>query len=406
MKNKYSKQRKLMIALSVFLSYIVAETIIASSRFFDYISIAKDYATFLNGYKMEHNFFFHMQKPDSELGFVYATSTDEQRRREEYLSGEKDELGFKNLPGDKENGKIVVIGDSFSYGLGVSISESWSKRLESYLGINVSNFSVEGYKPVQYNRIMKKYSQYLKDRIILYGLYTNDFTDKTDMPIDSYESSGRNKFKSPKPSFFDLIALQKKPFYERTLIHSLYRWLYLNESKNIMNTKGNEVLRIGDNAAFNKECGGLLVRGESEIKEKWLSEENKARFFKTLKMASDTAEEYNSKLVVVYFPSRAYIYSKEYISGFSDEKPIKLEEQAKRMLNEYVTALDLPFIDLTTTLSREYEQGIPVYLFKDVHFNPRGNEIAAQEIACTLIDWGYVEPTKTTTKICKHATTN
>ena len=58
------KQRRLMATLSILLSYVAVEIAIAASRFFDYASIAKDYTTFLEGYKKEHNFFFHIQKPD------------------------------------------------------------------------------------------------------------------------------------------------------------------------------------------------------------------------------------------------------------------------------------------------------------------------------------------------------
>ncbi|MBS3118240.1 hypothetical protein J4417_00995 [Candidatus Woesearchaeota archaeon] len=387
------KQRRLMATLSILLSYVAVEIAIAASRFFDYASIAKDYTTFLEGYKKEHNFFFHIQKPDAELGFVYGTSSNEQIRLEQYLSGERDELGFRNFPGDKETGKITIVGDSFSHGQGVSVYESWPKRLESDLGIKVANLAVSGSNPTQYNLIMKRYKQYLENRVILYGVYVNDFTDNID--ILDYEESGRNQFKSPEPSFFDLIALlEKKPFFERTLAHNLYGWLYQTNSRNIMKTKGNEIMKLNGENLLQID-GNLLVRGENEIRREWLSQENKTNFLKTLASAKDIAEGYGSTLVVVYFPSRVYIYAEEYEHGFSDKEPIKLEEKAKILLKEYAQKLDLLFIDSTPALKQERHNAIPIYLFKDVHFSPHGNEIVAQEIASALIDFCYIQSTKT-----------
>lgn len=379
-----------MIILSILFSYIITEATIASFRIIDRIQVIKDSANLLNGYKEKHNYFFYRQKPDPELGFVYTIPTKEQRKSEQHLFGDKDELGFRNLLGDKENGKIIILGDSFSYGEGVSISESWSKKLESDLGVRVANLSVNGYNPTQYNLTMKRHRKYLERKIILYGVYINDFTDRfVEIPSDYYEESGRNKFKSPKPSFSNLLALlEKRPFFERTLTYNVYKLFYNSESRNA--TKINS---------------GLLIRGENEIQKEWLSEENKVKFFKTLEEAKDTAKDYDSTLIVVYFPSRAYIYSKEYIAGFSDKEPIELEEKAKEILSEYVQMLGLPFINTTNTLKEEYQKASPIYLFMDAHFNSHGNEIVAQEIACKLTEWGYVQPTKSITEICKEKPT-
>lgn len=366
-----------MTIFSILLSYLLSETIIASSRIIDWIDIFKRREFLSEVYQEEHNFFFNKQSPDPEIGYVNGVSTNEKKREEEYLSGETDERGYRNSPGDKEKGKIVVIGDSFSYGFGVSVDKSWPKRLSSRLGVRVANLAVDGYNPTQYNLTMRKYKEYLKRRIILYGIYINDFTDQfVEVPKDYYEASGRNKFKSSSPSFSDLGAfIKKKSLLKRTLVYSLYQVLFYPESKR--------------GALINGEV--ILREGENEIQEGWLSKENKSNFIKTLQTAKDTAVNYNSTLVVVHFPSRAHIYSKEYISKFSDEKSIELERTAERILENQVQKMNLPFINLTNVLERERKIGAPAYLFIDGHLNPHGNEVVAEEIANKLIEWGYVK---------------
>ncbi len=76
---------------------------------------------------------------------------------------------------------IVVIGDSFTYGLGVKRNETYAHFLEGLLNtknkgnkFRVINAGINGYNLQQVNKLYKTVIQYDPD-IIIFGLMTNDF---------------------------------------------------------------------------------------------------------------------------------------------------------------------------------------------------------------------------------------
>jgi len=78
--------------------------------------------------------------------------------------------------------RILVIGDSIAYGLGVSLEETYTRKLERKLNntaresFEVINLGVPGYGTVQiYERFLEKGLKYSPD-IVIYGYWFNDHT--------------------------------------------------------------------------------------------------------------------------------------------------------------------------------------------------------------------------------------
>lgn len=83
--------------------------------------------------------------------------------------------------------RIVVLGDSFTYGLGVNTQDAYPAKLEEYLNQNLScnniskfevlNLGVDGYDAIYSNfRYQYRGAKYKSDLVIWY-LVDNDFTD-------------------------------------------------------------------------------------------------------------------------------------------------------------------------------------------------------------------------------------
>jgi len=81
----------------------------------------------------------------------------------------------------KLNGKfrIMIVGDSLTYGYGVQEEDTYSKQLESMLNKNFSvevlNLGVSGHQSEDVLRKIKEYTPLLKPDLIIYGVCLNDF---------------------------------------------------------------------------------------------------------------------------------------------------------------------------------------------------------------------------------------
>ena len=373
-------------ALCLCFGYTLAELLVAGLNLIPASEVILNYKGKEDFYSCKHQMFYHLQKEDDYLGFINASNLNEK-----YTSFgldfryNTDKDGFRNKHDRTENQNISVVGDSFAYSFGVNLEDSFPQLMEDLLGVNISNFGVTGYAPWQYNKVMKMFPSQFKDTIILYCVYSNDFVPESASIAERYyKETGRVLFSSDSPSFWELVDVTagRKSFLKKTFSYQLYRKLFL----------GGEITTISNER--------YLVRGENEIKDAWLSEQNQNQLFDVFGEAVDISREYHSKLVVVLFPSRARTYQKYYEAAFSDEESVPLEERAYQLAKQYFAQRGVESIDLADVLKREAVSGTPVYLNFDAHLNKRGNKTVAREISCYLIEHGYIDPTKTITNIC------
>ncbi len=99
------------------------------------------------------------------------------RYRIEPNSGAHDSWGYRNkkVP---ESAKIVAIGDSHTYGISATASNSWPSALEKITGDQTYNLGLGGYGPAEYLYLMKENALKLSPEIIIIGFYLgNDLKD-------------------------------------------------------------------------------------------------------------------------------------------------------------------------------------------------------------------------------------
>lgn len=67
-----------------------------------------------------------------------------------------DSFGFRNAYRNRRGGEVAAIGDSHTYGIQVSSSESWPAILSDKTGRDVYNYGIPGYSPYQYHFLVKQ----------------------------------------------------------------------------------------------------------------------------------------------------------------------------------------------------------------------------------------------------------
>lgn len=67
-----------------------------------------------------------------------------------------DSFGFRNVSRNRRGGEIAAVGDSHTFGIGVSPSESWPSVLSTKTGRTVYNYGIPGYEPYRYHFLVKQ----------------------------------------------------------------------------------------------------------------------------------------------------------------------------------------------------------------------------------------------------------
>jgi lysophospholipase L1-like esterase len=133
-------KKSILVLVSIFLSLVIAEG--ASRIIFDPIDYLKP-----------------ERVPDNILGFKILPNT-----------GAHDSWGYRNksVPSTAD---IVTIGDSNTYGISATASNSWPSILGQSTGKVVYNISLGGYGPVEYFYLLKNKAFKLNPSLVIVGFY-------------------------------------------------------------------------------------------------------------------------------------------------------------------------------------------------------------------------------------------
>ncbi len=99
-----------------------------------------------------------------------------------------DKKGFRNTDGKFNNFKIAAIGDSHTFGNGVTEEEAWPKQLQELIKLPVYNFGNSGNGIYSYHYLVKK--ALVQNKKIIVGLYLpNDFAYKDYVCLIDFNNS-------------------------------------------------------------------------------------------------------------------------------------------------------------------------------------------------------------------------
>jgi lysophospholipase L1-like esterase len=92
-------------------------------------------------------------------------------------SGAHDSWGFRNKS-DPDTADIVAVGDSHTYGISATASNSWPNILQRITNKKVYNLSLGGYGPAEYLYLIEEKALKLDPELIIVGFYLgNDLKD-------------------------------------------------------------------------------------------------------------------------------------------------------------------------------------------------------------------------------------
>ena len=251
--------------------------------------------------------------------------------------------------------EIITIGDSQTFGHGISNGDTWPNLLAKATGLTIGNWGVWGYGMTHYNPLFIRLTKNFKPRYVVYGLTDNDICSLTNAPGLQKKDKGYGNLGN-KSHLLTLINSPKGYFLYHTslgsMVYSFYENIFYQSSFGLwLRPK----IRPGSVKYVNKNCTMLAI--------KWLRE--KALFLKN----------HNIKTIVIQIPPFRRTVS--YAKGFSQSNV----EKSIKLIKEHQADSFYYFIDPIKELAEHYKKNnyerTSLILPVDGHHNLFSNEILA-----------------------------
>jgi lysophospholipase L1-like esterase len=303
-----------------------------------------------------------------------------------------DELGFRETT-PLGQARIIVLGDSFTYGVDTSQDKTWVELLEQAIKEPVYNFGVSGTSPKQELMLLEYMltakSQQLRIRHLLWMIYEGNDLE------DSYETLRQAQ------AGMDLMKRDFTNMFKGTLVNTLASIPATIKNQSVINrlmdghlvfvlpfrTTGNgdpyivDGMRLAYPFYYSKQYGYRLFvpqeieracKSESYV----LSHPNRGLLDRTFEDMVSLTQKYGFKVTVLIAPSASRLYAK-YFENFPtiSEDPyfINFVEKLSRMKGFDV-------INLYQKM-QPYAKESLLYWRDGSHWNERGHEVVAEIIA-------------------------
>ena len=322
---------------------------------------------------------------------------------------ETDAEGFRNAT-VREQIDVAALGDSFVDWMTSPAEETWPARLEQLTGKKVQNYGTSSFGPQQELYVLQDYALRHQPRDVVLGFFAgNDFFDAE--RFDTWEGAGNNR-----PGEESAGWRLKKRFRR-------YETLYLSTLARVA-LPARAPAQLSDSRDRNEPRVPRFDRGMYEIPmpdagmlrfsfmppylQKLASsrqEIERSRGWElvraTLLRMQETCRQQNSRLTIMYIPSKAEVYWPLVARSLGPEElqraidfaclynhmPIRAADiEANRLahnnlLRDFCAGAGISYLDLTRALEQNAAAGRAVYFADDAHWNVAGHEVAAQELA-------------------------
>jgi hypothetical protein len=288
-----------------------------------------------------------------------------------------DQHGLRN-ESDLETADVVVIGDSFIEGWGVSATDLVTSHLAKQLGVTVANLGQSWYGPQQELELLRRYGMPLRPKDCVWTFFEgNDLYD-----VHRYKEATQD---------WENFSKKLHSFRQRSLTKNL-----LLAVRRLLDSAHHH---RSDSAAGPKDISGIFEAssgGKTRLyfwyKGLHLSPfDNEAlqELRSSLRQAHELCRNQGANFLVVFIPTKYRVYN-SFTEFDAYSKPRywvinSLPERVEAIVREDLS--DGQFLDLTPALREQARNGSLVYFPDDTHWSPDGHRVAAIAIGDFLTRW-------------------
>jgi lysophospholipase L1-like esterase len=254
----------------------------------------------------------------------------------------------------------MVVGDSFTFGQGVNLEDTYSKHLERLINdqgttSEVINCGVIGYGMWQYLEVLRRKVIPYKPDLVILGIFIDDIATSISPHKNMENLPGTNPFAKDASDLINRSYLWN--FFENwnTIFETKYRY-----RRGYEYLKGIEERKKATGPAHPETNWHKIMYGK-------LPKQTYLDFAQTLDEFVRTCERANIQVLIALIPDAA-----------------QLHEPERQAVNHFVAKtcreIGVPFVDVTKRLEKE-EDPRTLYLFPfDAHTSPKGHRLIAESI--------------------------
>jgi lysophospholipase L1-like esterase len=255
--------------------------------------------------------------------------------------------------------RILAVGDSFTFGVGVEAAETYPKILERLLDerrAEVLNMGIGGLGTIEQADVVRHGVRYAPDLILLGLLAEDRWSPHSGNDLcDNIRASRAAAAGTDAPAEPGLIGFTGR----------LHRWLALHSDAYFL-------LMTGAGTSVRTGAIGLREgRNRKELEEGWRLTRD------ALRDIADVARGAGARLVIVRIP---------FLYDVHADKP----DRTAAVLAEFEKQNGIPVCDLLDVFRKNREQDL--YFPADGHWTPAAHELAAEEIRRYLAERGLLGP--------------
>ena len=280
----------------------------------------------------------------------------------------------ERAPGPGRKKRIAVLGDSFTWGIGVADEDRFTERLERDRGVEVLNFGVSGYAPVQYSLMIDDVLAFRPEVVVVAFCLGNDFGDNVYFerygyykPWADLDASGAlviRGYPLPNVDDFGFREPTEGLVLVRMLERAISRRFFLPDQAGLIGFRNELIYAYDSLDAEPRSIADRAIR---------INEALLAR----IRDAVDTA---GATLVLLPVPTKC-----EYARSCRGEGEIRVRDGAHRVLAETAARLGIRFVPTVDALDRSD------FWAKDGHWRPSGHARIAERLGDYLASDGLVD---------------
>lgn len=283
--------------------------------------------------------------------------------------------------------RIIMLGDSFTEGVGVADKDTFSTLIENQIDTEVINAGVRKYAPLLEYLYLKSRGPELKPNLVVLNLNATDLieTDKYHQSIIRDSNGEIIKVTAPGRHFLPLslrIFLWNNSrlygYFQERVFPTVYKTYQAVKS----GSSQNQTKPIYSDRQFN--MFSLFVDPAFETEYQKLS----SLIFEDLAVTKQLLDRHNIPLLIVIQPTAIDVTPDEWkdLNGsfslplkFPDDYPI--DNNYYRDLERYLNHNDIPFINLIDAFRQNSSPENLLFFPHDGHWNAKGHAVAAKEIS-------------------------
>lgn len=256
--------------------------------------------------------------------------------------------------------RILALGDSFAFGQGVNIDDTFLNIIEKQLDVEIIKAGVPAYgQDNQLHYFTTKGITYNPDLVIIF-YFLNDNEDN-------------NGNTDRKVAYGNLIQEFRYDSLSDPELYVYTKAFRTGTLRLIRESFSGIMQRFDKNSKTESAAYKIFLNSQTEESKEW---EKTVALFKEFKENSD------SELLIVYVPDKKQIYPQDFKSFFDINTDI---DNPNKVLKNIAESLDIPYIDITGEMRNLQISNL--YFRHDPHFNENGHKLFATLVGNELIKY-------------------